>query len=103
MITEPLLERPELRPVFVKMFDERNEEMAKKIEPFLKGDQPVFVVVGAGHLIGNKGIVKLLEKKGYHLEQVKRAGKAEVANKDKPAAEKKPVKRGYAPEGAFSD
>lgn len=106
LITQPLLERPELRPVFVKMFDERNEKMAAKIDQFLKGDQPVFVVVGAGHLLGNRGIVKLLEKKGYHLEQVKRAAKAETAEAatmDKPAAEKKPAKRGYAPAGAFSD
>lgn len=105
LVTGPLLERPELRGVYVKMFDERNEKMAEKIDGFLKDDEPHFVVVGAGHLIGNKGIVKLLEKKGYHVEQMKRVPKAAAAaaEKGKPPAEKKPAKRGYAPEGAFKD
>ena len=103
-IEEPLRERPDLRGVYAKMFDERNEKMAKKVDGFLKGDQPHFVVVGAGHLIGPKGVVKLLEKKGYHLEQVKKSEKVEAAAaKDKPAGDKKPPKRGYAPAGAFKD
>ena len=100
-ITEPLQERPDLKGVYARMFDERNEKMAQKIGAFLKGSEPHFVVVGAGHLIGPRGIVKLLEKKGYHLEQVKRA--EAPAEPNKPAAKKKPAKRGYAPEGAFSD
>ena len=105
LVVGPLLERPDLRGVYAKMFDERNEKMAKQIDGFLKGSEPYFVVVGAGHLIGNKGIVKLLEKKGYHVEQMKRESKAEAAatDKGKRPVEKKPAKRGYAPEGAFKD
>ena len=39
--------------------------MAGKIDGYLKKPKmPYFVVVGAGHLIGNKGIVRLLERKG---------------------------------------
>ena len=44
--------------------------MAEKIEGYLKGKEEVFVVVGAAHLIGEKGILKLLGDKGYHMEQV---------------------------------
>jgi hypothetical protein len=40
----------------------------KKIEDMLKGKEKVFVVVGAAHLIGEKGILKTLEKKGYKVE-----------------------------------
>ena len=28
------------------------------------------VVVGAGHLVGNKGIIELLKRKGYIVEQI---------------------------------
>ena len=76
VITGPLKERPDLKGVYAKMFDERNAAMTKKIEGFLKGKEPHFVVVGAGHLIGDKGIVNLLEKRGYKVEQVKVGGNA---------------------------
>ena len=41
-----------------------------KIEEYLKGKDPVFVVVGAAHIIGDKGAAKLLRDKGYKVEQV---------------------------------
>jgi uncharacterized protein YbaP (TraB family) len=31
--------------------------------------QPCFVVVGAAHLIGPDGLLALLKKKGYKIEQ----------------------------------
>jgi uncharacterized protein YbaP (TraB family) len=31
--------------------------------------QPCFVVVGAAHLIGPDGLLTLLKKKGYQIEQ----------------------------------
>src|SRR4051794_13635579 len=76
LVTDPLRKQPDLRPVFAKLFDERNAKMAGKIDGYLKKPKmPYFVVVGAGHLIGNKGIVRLLERKGYKVEQVSRAPK----------------------------
>jgi uncharacterized protein YbaP (TraB family) len=44
--------------------------MASKIEEFLKTGQTYFVVVGAGHLIGDKGIIELLRRKGYRVQQL---------------------------------
>ena len=121
-ITDPLKQRPELKGVYAKMFDERNAKMAEKIEGFLKKrEQSHFVVVGAGHLIGDKGILKLLAKKGYQVEQVTRdapapaTATAEQAKQAEPAkapAEapaaaagskaKRPVKTGYAPADAWA-
>jgi uncharacterized protein YbaP (TraB family) len=74
---DPVKKRPALKPVFQKMVDERNVTMAKKVEGYLKTRKPHFVVVGAGHLSGPNSIPKLLEKRGYKVEQVRR--KAEVA------------------------
>jgi len=53
-----------------KLLDDRNVVMASKVEEYLKGKDPVFVVVGAAHIIGDKGVAKLLRDKGYKVEQV---------------------------------
>ena len=53
-----------------KFLDDRNVTMADKMEEYLKGKDPVFVVVGAAHIIGDKGAAKLLRDKGYKVEQV---------------------------------
>lgn len=50
--------------------EERNPHMADMVEQFLKGQEQAFVVVGAGHMVGRIGLVKLLEKRGYQVEQV---------------------------------
>lgn len=53
-----------------RMIDDRNITMAAKIDEYLKGKEPVFVVVGAAHLIGEKGVVKILQDKNYKVEQI---------------------------------
>jgi hypothetical protein len=53
-----------------KMIDDRNVAMTAKIDAYLKAKDSVFVVVGAAHIIGDKGIAKLLRDKGYKVEQV---------------------------------
>lgn len=53
-----------------KILDDRNVVMATKIEEYLKGKDPVFVVVGAAHIVGDKGVAKMLRNKGYKVEQV---------------------------------
>jgi uncharacterized protein YbaP (TraB family) len=53
-----------------KLIDDRNLAMADKVEGYLKGSEQVFVVVGAAHVVGDTGIVKLLKNKGYKVEQV---------------------------------
>ena len=74
VIYEPLKEHPEAKPVIEKLFDERNVAMAEKVEGYLKEkDKPYLVVAGAGHMVGDKGIVALLKAKGYKVEQVTRA------------------------------
>jgi uncharacterized protein YbaP (TraB family) len=58
-----------LVPIYEKLIYERNRRMVSKIEGYLRGNGSYFVVVGAGHLIGEQGIVKALEKKGFRVEQ----------------------------------
>ncbi len=70
MITEGLAKKPELAPLQKKLVDDRNEGMVKKVEEYLKTKDVHFVIAGAAHMIGEKGICELLRKKGYAVEQV---------------------------------
>jgi uncharacterized protein YbaP (TraB family) len=44
--------------------------MVSKIEDFLRTKEVYFVIVGAGHLVGNQGIIEILKGKGYLVEQL---------------------------------
>lgn len=48
---------------------ERNNDWLPKIEAFLTDDTVEFVIVGTLHMYGSDGLLKLLEEKGYTVEQ----------------------------------
>ncbi len=52
-----------------KFLLDRNHAWVPKLEQLLKAEKDVLVVVGAGHMIGKEGVVDLLAKKGYKVEQ----------------------------------
>jgi uncharacterized protein len=52
------------------LLQDRNPHMADAAEQFLKGKEQAFLIVGAAHMVGKDGIVALLEKRGYKVEQV---------------------------------
>jgi uncharacterized protein YbaP (TraB family) len=56
--------------IYKKVYYDRNKKMVDKIKKYLEGDDDYFVVVGAGHLIGDKGIVTLLEHKGLIINRL---------------------------------
>jgi uncharacterized protein YbaP (TraB family) len=53
-----------------KLLDDRNLAMAARLDDYLKGKEQAFVVVGAAHIVGEKGLARLLRDKGYKIEQV---------------------------------
>ena len=53
-----------------KLLYDRNVTMTSRLEQYLKNKEEAFVVVGAGHIVGDKGIARLLRDKGYKVEQV---------------------------------
>lgn len=55
---------------YKRLVDDRNGPMAERIAGYLKGQDQCFVVVGAAHLVGDKGIVKLLQQKNYKVELI---------------------------------
>ncbi len=57
-----LKEYPEIRET---LFDERNSRWVSRISDLAGMEGDSFIVVGAAHLVGEKGVVALLKKKGY--------------------------------------
>lgn len=48
------------------LLDNRNKNWVGQLKTIMK-EKPVFVAVGAGHLVGEKGLIALLKKEGYTL------------------------------------
>lgn len=53
-----------------KLLYGRNRHMASRIEDYLRTRETYFVIVGAGHLVGDRGIIEILKRKGYTVEQL---------------------------------
>lgn len=70
MLTDQITEFPEFKNVLKQLIDDRNVSMAKKIQHMLADNKNYFVVVGAGHLVGEKGIVSILKKHNLPVERL---------------------------------
>lgn len=70
ILQKGLSAHPDTLSLYNKVLFERNKNMADKIEGFLKNENTYFVVVGAAHLVGEKGIVQILKERGYSCEQL---------------------------------
>jgi uncharacterized protein YbaP (TraB family) len=70
IMAKSIKEDKKLIPIYEKLVIERNRKMVSKIEEYLKEKETLFVIVGAGHLVGNQGIIELLKGKGFVLEQL---------------------------------
>jgi uncharacterized protein YbaP (TraB family) len=64
---------PDLRPLYEKLFYERNGRMAAKVGALLEQPRTWFVVVGAGHVVGPEGLLALLQKQGHSVRQLSKA------------------------------
>jgi len=62
---------PAMAEFYRNLLDDRNVKMAEKIDEWLKADTDIYVVVGAGHFSGQMGILRLLEDKGYKVQQMR--------------------------------
>jgi uncharacterized protein YbaP (TraB family) len=69
VLMKKLREDRRLYPFYEKFLYNRNREMVKKIDFYLKTRGIYFVVVGAAHLLGEKGIIAMLREKGYKVRQ----------------------------------
>jgi uncharacterized protein YbaP (TraB family) len=56
--------------VYAAVITERNRNWLPRIEKFLAADKIHLVIVGAGHMVGNEGLIKMLSDKGFVVEQL---------------------------------
>ena len=70
IIARSINEDSNIASMYEKLLYERNRRMVSKIEGYLSTGQVHFIVVGAGHLVGQKGIINLLKNKGYSVEKL---------------------------------
>jgi uncharacterized protein YbaP (TraB family) len=55
---------------FESMFLNRNQKWLPQIERFLTRDSNYMVIVGSGHLVGDHGLVRALQERGYQVKQL---------------------------------
>lgn len=70
LLASGVMQDRRMTTVLERLFDERNAHMTGRIKEYLKTGETYFVVIGAGHLIGKKGIVELLRSEGYDIKQM---------------------------------
>ena len=66
LLTESFKEYP---AVYAKLIIARNQNWLPQIEKYLAQDENYLVVVGAGHLVGDQSVVRMLQVKGYSVRQ----------------------------------
>ncbi len=69
-VTKAVVDENRFYPIYEKLIIVRNRNMADRIENYLQSGGTYFVVVGAAHLTGSRGIIQLLRNKGYIVEQM---------------------------------
>jgi uncharacterized protein YbaP (TraB family) len=67
LLNEGLKDVPSL---FARLVTDRNAAWIPRIEELVKSRDDALVVVGAGHLVGKKGVVEMLRAKGYAVDQM---------------------------------
>jgi uncharacterized protein YbaP (TraB family) len=56
---------------YKRVFSDRNHAWLHQIEHYLDTGETEFMIVGQGHLLGDDGLLRSLQDKGYRVEQVK--------------------------------
>lgn len=68
------VDQPKLTGFFEAIFFERNDKMIPKIMRMCARKGTRLVAVGAGHLVGEKGLVRRLQSEGCNLERIMAQG-----------------------------
>ncbi len=70
LASEPLLaSQPSSKEYTKTLLDARNKLWLPRIEKMMTA-KPTFFAVGAGHLVGDNGVIMLLRKQGYTVEPI---------------------------------
>ena len=67
LVFAPLTEMPELEIFYDLVFFQRNRTMTAELAELVRDGKTRFVVVGAGHMLGARGLPALLEESGWSV------------------------------------
>ncbi|MBN1196478.1 MAG: TraB/GumN family protein [Candidatus Aminicenantes bacterium] len=70
LLTRSIQEHPELTGLYEVIVYQRNQSMTERILELFSPQRKLFVVVGAAHLVGEKGIIARLRGQGYRVRQL---------------------------------
>lgn len=70
----PLRETPRLAVFYERLMFGRNETMTLRLASLARDGKLRFVVIGAGHTLGARGVPSLLRDYGFRVERLGRAG-----------------------------
>jgi uncharacterized protein len=70
---------PARRAFLERMYFSRNRAMAERLERSFREPGVWFSLVGAGHLVGDRGIPALLARAGYRVRQIEASAPSELA------------------------
>jgi hypothetical protein len=70
VLFQDLEDTPALAPLYQVLFYDRNERMTELLVDLARDGTPRFVVLGAGHMVGSRGIPALLAAEGFRVEQI---------------------------------
>lgn len=73
-LIEPFREQEDAALLFDKMFTQRNLKMTRAITDYLTAGEKAFLVVGVGHMLGEDGIIRLLQSKGIEVHRIPTSG-----------------------------
>jgi uncharacterized protein YbaP (TraB family) len=82
---------PQLRRFYERVFLARNRSMAQRIDELLREPRVWFVVVGAGHMVGEEGIPALLAARGHRVSRIPRSPAPPAAPQPPPASPAPPA------------
>lgn len=71
LFTDSANKNPGSKRMMKMLMDDRNEGMAVKIQSMMTAGKKLMVVIGAGHLAGEKSVVDLLRKQGLSVTQIR--------------------------------
>jgi uncharacterized protein YbaP (TraB family) len=67
LVFGPLAELPELEVFYDLVFFQRNENMAARLAQLGGDGRTRFVVLGAGHMVGEQGVPAILARRGFQV------------------------------------
>jgi len=74
LVFSPLARFPELEIFYDLVFFRRNERMTARLAELIEDGRTRLVVLGAGHMVGSRGIPTQLGERGYRVERLEALG-----------------------------